>query len=103
MLLGDLRIAYCAVVGHGEPHLTAVIIPSRPGKAWFANASQEDVLALVSACCSEAPEYAVPRACIITSHEQAVSHQLLTNGRPARKKIEKFVAGKTPPASTAAI
>ena len=32
MVLGDLRIAYCAGVGHGEPHLTAVIIPSLPGQ-----------------------------------------------------------------------
>lgn len=103
MLLGDLRIAYCAVAGHGEPHLTAVIIASRPGKAWFANASNEDVLALVSACCSEAPEYAIPRACVVASLQEAVSNQLLTNGRPARKQIEKFVAARTPPASPAAI
>jgi len=33
MLLGDLRIAFCAVVGHGEPYLTVVIIPSRMAKA----------------------------------------------------------------------
>jgi long-subunit acyl-CoA synthetase (AMP-forming) len=97
MLLGELRIAACAVVGHGEPHLTAVIVPSRSGEAWFANASHADVLGLIADCCSAAPEYAVPRACIVASLEEAMRHQLLTNGRPARKQIEKFVAAKTSP------
>jgi hypothetical protein len=103
MLLGDPRIAFCAVIGHGEPHLTALIVPSRPAEAWFADASREDVLALVSACCSGAPEYAVPRACIVASLGEAVSNQLLTNGRPARREIEKFIAGKAPRPSTATI
>ena len=98
MLLGDMRIAFCAVVGHGAAYLTAVIVPSGPGERWFANASYQDVLALISACCSEAPEYAVPRACVVASLQEAVSNQLLTNGRPARKHIEKFVAAKTQPA-----
>ena len=103
MLLGDQRIAFCAVVGHGAPYLTALLVPSRPAEAWFADASREDVLALVSACCSGAPEYAVPRACILASLGEAVSNQLLTNGRPARREIEKFVAGKAPRPSTATI
>jgi long-subunit acyl-CoA synthetase (AMP-forming) len=102
MLLGDLRIAFCAVVGHGEPYLTAVIVPSRPGENWFANASHADVLGLISDCCSEAPGYAVPRACVVASLQEAVDNQLLTNGRPARKQIEKFVAAKTLPAPAAA-
>jgi long-subunit acyl-CoA synthetase (AMP-forming) len=103
MLLGDLRIAFCAVVGHGAPSLTAVIIPSRPGESWFANASYADVLGLVSKCCAGAPEYAVPRTCVVASLQEAISNQLLTNGRPARKQIKKFVATKTPPAPAAAI
>jgi long-subunit acyl-CoA synthetase (AMP-forming) len=103
MLLGDLRIALCVVVGHGEPYLTAVIVPSRSGENWFAHASHADVLALISDCCSGAPEYAVPRACLVASLEEAVNNQLLTNGRPARKQIEKFVAAKTSPAPAAAI
>ena len=98
MLLGDMRIAFCAVVGHGAPYLTAVIVPSGPGERWFANASYQDVLALISACCSDAPEYAVPRACVVASLQEAVSNQLLTSGRPARKQVEKFVAAKKPPA-----
>jgi len=103
MLLGDLRIAFCAVVGHGAPSLTAVILPSRPGESWFANASYADILGLISQCCTGAPEYAVPRTCVVVSLQEAISNQLLTNGRPARKQIEKFVAAKTPPAPAAAI
>ena len=103
MLLGDLRIAFCAVVGHGQPYLTALIIPSRPGESWFANSSYADVLGLISKCCSGAPEYAVPRACIVTPLQEAANNQLLTNGRPARKQIEKFVAAKTPSAPATAI
>ena len=96
MLLGDLRVAFCAVVGHGEPYLTALIIPSGPGERWFANASHEDVLGLISDCCSGAPEYGVPQAYVVASFQEALSNQLLTNGRPARKQIEKFVAAKAP-------
>ena len=98
MLLGDLRVAFCAVVGHGEPYLTALIIPSGPGEKWFANASREDVLGMISGCCSGAPEYGVPQAYVVASLQEAVGNQLLTNGRPARKQIEKFVAAKAPPA-----
>jgi long-subunit acyl-CoA synthetase (AMP-forming) len=103
MLLGDLRVAFCAVVGHGEPYLTAVIVPSGPGEAWFANATYSDVLSLISGCCSGAPEYAVPRACVVSSFQEAVGNQLLTNGRPARKQIEKFVAAKAPPPAASTI
>jgi long-subunit acyl-CoA synthetase (AMP-forming) len=103
MLLGDLRVAFCAVVGHGEPYLTAVIVPSGPGEAWFANATYNDVLGLISDCCLGAPEYAVPRACVVSSFQEAVGNQLLTNGRPARKQIEKFVAAKAPPAPASTI
>jgi long-subunit acyl-CoA synthetase (AMP-forming) len=103
MLLGDLRIAFCAVVGHGAPYLTAVLIPSRPGESWFTHASYADVLGLISKCCSGAPEYAVPRAWVVASFQEAISNQLLTNGRPARKHIEGFVAAKMPPAPAAAI
>ncbi|THD61731.1 MAG: hypothetical protein E7813_21755 [Bradyrhizobium sp.] len=100
MLLGDLRIAFCAVVGHGEPYLTAVIIPSGPGESWFANSSYADVLSLISECCSGAPEYAIPLACIVTSLQEAAAHRLLTNGRPARKQIETFVGTKMPSVPT---
>jgi long-subunit acyl-CoA synthetase (AMP-forming) len=91
MLLADPRIAFCAVAGHGEPHLTALLIPSRQGTAWFAKATRADILALLSDHCADAPEYAVPRACVVVSLEEALNNQLLSNGRPIRKNIGKFV------------
>jgi long-subunit acyl-CoA synthetase (AMP-forming) len=91
MLLGDPRIAFCAVTGHGEPHLTALLIPSPQGAGWFAKATRSDVQKLLSDRCSDAPEYAVPRAYVIASFEQALNNQLLSNGRPIRKNIGKFV------------
>jgi long-subunit acyl-CoA synthetase (AMP-forming) len=91
MLLADPRIAFCTVAGHGEPQLTVLLIPSAQGAAWFAKATRADILELLSDRCSDAPEYAVPRAYVIISFEQALSHQLLSNGRPVRRKIGKFV------------
>jgi long-subunit acyl-CoA synthetase (AMP-forming) len=91
MLLGDPRIALCTVAGHGEPCLTVLLIPSAQGAAWFTTASRADILDLLSDCCSDAPEYAVPRAYVIVSFEQALNHQLLSNGRPVRKNIAKFI------------
>jgi long-subunit acyl-CoA synthetase (AMP-forming) len=91
MLLADPRIAFCAVAGHGEPHLTAVLIPSPQGAAWFARATNTDILDLLSDHCSDAPEYAVPRAYVIVSLVEALNNQLLSNGRPVRKNIGKFV------------
>jgi len=94
MLLADPRIALCTVAGHGEPHLTVLLIPSPQGAAWFAKATRADILELLSDRCSDAPEYAVPRAYVVVSFEQALNNQLLGNGRPIRKTIGKFVLEK---------
>jgi long-subunit acyl-CoA synthetase (AMP-forming) len=91
MLLADLRIALCTVTGHGEPHLTVLLIPSAQGAAWFAKATRSDILELVSDRCSVAPKYAVPRAYVAISLEEALHNQLLSNGRPVRKTIAQFV------------
>jgi long-subunit acyl-CoA synthetase (AMP-forming) len=91
MLLADTRIAFCAVTGHGEAHLTALLIPSPQGAAWFAEATRTDILELLSDHCSDAPAYAVPRAYVVTSFEEALNNQLLSNGRPIRKNVGKFV------------
>jgi long-subunit acyl-CoA synthetase (AMP-forming) len=91
MLLADPRIALCTVTGHGEPHLTALLIPTPQGAGWFAKATRTDIQQLLSDRCSEAPEYAVPRACVVVSLEDALNNQLLSNGRPIRDKIGKFV------------
>ena len=91
MLLADPRVAFCTVAGHGEPHLAALLIPSRQGAAWFAGATSADILQLLSDHCSEAPEYAVPRAYVVVSFEEALKNQLLSNGRPIRENVGQFV------------
>ena len=61
MLLADPRFAACAVIGHGEPHLSALLIPSAKGARWLAEAPRAHVLLALSIACREAPLYAVPR------------------------------------------
>jgi long-subunit acyl-CoA synthetase (AMP-forming) len=95
MVLADPRIALCVVTGHGEPHLTSLLIPSAAGAAWFATATRSEVLELLSDLCSEAPAYAVPSAYVITSFEHALKDQLISNGRPVRKNIGRFVLERT--------
>ena len=36
LLLGDGRIAFSAVTGYGEPHLTALLVRVKDGARWFA-------------------------------------------------------------------
>jgi long-subunit acyl-CoA synthetase (AMP-forming) len=91
MLLADPRIALCVVTGHGEAHLTSLLIPSSAGMAWFATATRAKILELLSDRCAEAPEYAVPREYVVISFDEALNNQLISNGRPVRKKIDKFV------------
>ena len=95
MVLADPRVALCVVTGHGESHLTSLLIPSAAGAAWFATATRAEVLELLTDLCSEAPEYAVPRAYVITSFEHALKDQLISNGRPVRKNIGRFVLERT--------
>ena len=103
MLLSDPRIASCAVVGHGKPHLTVVIFPSFIGEGWFAKLTEPDLCLLVAKCCAQAPDYAVPQACVVVSMQEAAANQLLTNGRPARKQVEIFVERKLAQSASADI
>jgi long-subunit acyl-CoA synthetase (AMP-forming) len=91
MLLADPRIAFCGVAGHGEPHLTALLIPAARGATWFARATRADILQLLADRCSDAPDYAVPRDCVVVSLQEALNNRLLSNGRPVRKEIGRFV------------
>ncbi|MGD0640284.1 MAG: AMP-binding protein [Roseiarcus sp.] len=99
MLLGDPRLAFCAVTGHGEPHLTALLVPSRAGSDWFADAGPDDVGDLVRVCCAGAPDYATPRAHVVVSLEDAVKGRLLTaNGRIRRSQAAEFAKAASAPA-----
>jgi long-subunit acyl-CoA synthetase (AMP-forming) len=93
LLCADDRIAACAVLGHGEPHLRAVIIPSSRGAAWFADATEAHVLRELALICQQAPSYAIPRDFVLVDRNQAAQHNLLTpNGRFRRASLEQAFA-----------
>jgi long-subunit acyl-CoA synthetase (AMP-forming) len=99
MLLGDPRIASCAVLGHGEPALTALLVTSSQGADWFATASRAGRLDLVAELCAGAPEYAVPTTAVVLTLDGAMQHQLLTaNGRIRRTKVAEFIQALPPSA-----
>jgi len=82
MLLTDHRFAACAVLGHGAPHLSALLIPAPHGAAWLADAPRAHVLMAMAQACRDAPSYAVPRDFVVVSPEEAIRRNLLTsNGR----------------------
>lgn len=92
MLLADRRIGLCMVCGHGEAHLTALIVPSAAGAEWFAETGRDERLALISQCCAGAPSYAVPQAMVVMSlHEIARLGLVTGNGRFRRKEAAAFL------------
>jgi long-subunit acyl-CoA synthetase (AMP-forming) len=87
-LLGDGRIAFCAVFGHGEPYLTALLVPSAIGAGWFMQADHADVLDFIAARCGGAPSYAVPKDFFVLSFPEVIRLDLLTsNGRFRRQQV----------------
>lgn len=93
LLCADDRIAACAVLGHGEPHLRVLIIPSAKGAAWFAIAPEGQVLMELALICREAPSYAVPRDFVLLDRNEAMRRNLLTpNGRFRRAQLAQAFA-----------
>jgi long-subunit acyl-CoA synthetase (AMP-forming) len=93
MLLADPRFAACAVLGHGAPHLSALIVPSRTGARWLAEAPSAHVLMAMALACRDAPAYAVPRDFIVVGAEEASRRNLLTaNGRFRRAGLASAYA-----------
>ncbi len=96
MLLADPRVGLCMVFGHGEPHLSALIVPSAVGAEWFAKAGRDGALKLVSHSCAAAPSYATPREVILATSQRLMELGLLTsNGRFRRKATAAHFAGAT--------
>jgi len=100
LLLADRRIAFCAVFGHGEPHLSALLIPSATGGEWFVHADRADVLNFIADCCVDAPSYAVPKDFLALSLPEAIRLGFLTsNGRFRRKQVADHFKSSLNPAS----
>ena len=95
MLLTDRRIGLCMVFGHGEPRLSALIVPSAAGAEWFAEAGRDEALELISRACASAPSYAVPQEVIVMPLQEAVSLGLMTsNGRFRRKEAAALLKSR---------
>ena len=93
LLTADERIAAAAVIGHGEAHLRALIIPSLEGAAWFSKISKAQALLTLAYICREAPSYAVPRDFALVDRQEAIRRNLLTsNGRFRRALIPQAYA-----------
>lgn len=93
LLMADERIAACAVLGHAEPHLRALIIPSAKGVGWFSRTPKAQVLLAMAAACREAPAYGVPRDYVVIDRAEAVRRNLLTpNGRFRRALLASAYA-----------
>ena len=93
MLLADPRVGLCMVFGHGEPHLSALIVPSAVGAEWFAKAGRDGALELVSQACAGAPSYAAPQNVTVMSLQKAVSLGLMTSNGRFRRKVAPALLG----------
>ncbi|MFA5951768.1 MAG: AMP-binding protein [Hyphomicrobium sp.] len=91
LLLTDRRIAACAVIGHGQPHLSAILIASEAGAAWLREAPAAHVLLAMAQACRDAPIYAVPTDFVVASRDEALKRGVLTpNGRFRRGDLPAF-------------
>jgi long-subunit acyl-CoA synthetase (AMP-forming) len=94
MLMGDARIGACAVLGHGEPHLSVLLIPSPHGERWLAEAPRAHVLLWLEHICVDAPGYAVPKDFVTCAAAEAKRIGILTaNGRIHREAARKAYPG----------
>ncbi|MFO1150416.1 MAG: AMP-binding protein [Alsobacter sp.] len=93
LILADPRVALCGIGGHGRPALTAVLIPSAAGAAWFGSASQNDVQAFVARLCRSAPDHAMPAHCLVQHVAEARDNGLISaGGRISRPALEGLIA-----------
>jgi long-subunit acyl-CoA synthetase (AMP-forming) len=85
-LAREPAIAFAAVIGHGAPVLTAVIVPSPESRDSFVDPHR--ALAAVRAACADLPAYAVPGRVVVTDLASLAAANLLTpTGRPCRPAL----------------
>ncbi len=90
MIAGDARLGACAVLGHGEPHLSVLLIPSPHGERWLLEAPRAHVLLWLEQICVDAPAYAVPKDFVACAAAEAKRIGVLTpNGRIHREAASK--------------
>ncbi len=86
VLAADPWISEAIVIGHGAPHLTAIVVPRAGAEADFADAAR--ARDIVRYACQELPDYAIPNAVIVTNPAALAAANLLTpTGRPDRAAL----------------
>ena len=90
MIAGDARIGACAVLSHGQPHLSALLIPVPQGERWLMETPRAHILLWLERVCRAAPAYAIPKDFVVCPAAEARRIGLLTaNGRVERKAAKK--------------
>lgn len=90
IIAGDLRVGACAVLGHGERHLSVLLIPSLWGERWLMEGPRAHVLLWLEHICIDAPAYAVPKDFVVCPAAQAKRIGLLTaNGHVVREAAKQ--------------
>jgi long-subunit acyl-CoA synthetase (AMP-forming) len=90
ILMCDTRIAACTVLGHGQRHLSILLIPSALGERWLLEAPRTHVLLWLEQICIDAPTYAVPKDFVVCAAAEAQRIGVLAaNGRIVRDAAAK--------------
>ena len=90
ILMGDPRIAACAVLGHGQEHLSVLLVPSTSGERWLMESPRAHILLWLEQICIDAPLYAVPKDFVVCQATEAKRIGLLTsNGRIVRDAAKR--------------
>ncbi len=93
VLLADVRIGRCIILGHGRPYPVALIVPSVIGEDWLKKLDQAAQAAFLEAACAGLPGYARPRRMLLAGEEALRANQLVTpNNRPRRREIATYFA-----------
>lgn len=103
VLMCDPRICACTVLGHGQRHLSVLLIPSALGERWLLEAPRAHVLLWLEQICIDEPAYAVPKDFVVCAATEAKRIGVLAaNGRivrdaaakayPALKRTQRQVA-----------
>jgi long-subunit acyl-CoA synthetase (AMP-forming) len=88
MVMGDPRIAQCAVVDGGELPV-AVVVPAKTG---FKRSIRSTLDAHVAGLCAAAPDYAVPVRTVVVEERELKRRNLVTsNGRLRRRAIAQYL------------
>ncbi|MFI4988055.1 MAG: AMP-binding protein, partial [Alphaproteobacteria bacterium] len=85
LLADDPRIGKAIVAGEGRRHLSALLVPSAAGEAWFARARAGEIAALIARLCRAAPAHAVPRGFLVVTGAKLKRLGLLTGSGLLRR------------------